>query len=70
MRERGRARVAIEQADVEALFERGDAARHRGLGGVQLFGGETEILQAGEPDEGLEKPDIHGFVWGSRKSPS
>jgi len=54
------ARAAIEQAHAEILFKRGNAARHRGLGGMQALGSEPEVFQLGEPDEGFQEADVHG----------
>ncbi|MDR8938678.1 hypothetical protein FEP65_05596 [Burkholderia multivorans] len=65
-RERGRARVAIEQAHVERFFERRDAARHGRLRRMQLFGGQAEIFELREPDEGFKKPDVHRVPDGER----
>lgn len=56
------ARAAVEQAHAEILLQRGDAARHRRLRGVQALGGQAEIFQLGEPDEGFEETDVHGKV--------
>ncbi len=58
-RERGRARVAVEQAHVERFLERCDAARHGSLRRMQFLGREPEVFQLREPDEGFQKPDVH-----------
>jgi hypothetical protein len=56
------ARMAMEQRDVERLFERGDLPRHRRLRQAELVAGMREAAGLGRGMEDLELVPIHAVM--------
>jgi hypothetical protein len=58
------ARVAVEQAHAELLFQVGDMPAHRRLAQVQVLGRPAEMPLAGHRQKGAQLPqaDIHAHL--------